>query len=133
MEDKAAGKKWLIIDDFRTSGCELVARTATEGKRMLQENADEIECLCIDHDLGEKETGYDVIVWAEANGFLPGQVQIVSMNPVGAKRIASILEKAGFVLQGNIYYRKESELDRKLPSWCEHDKDFIPQDCKEGS
>lgn len=88
---------WLIIDDVRDLGCDVIARTAAAGKRMLASGPWDV--LCIDHDLGDvgAETGYDVIKWAIDNGIpLPSRIQIVSANPTGCENIAFLLKAAGY-------------------------------------
>ncbi len=90
---------YLIIDDDRSLGCDIIARTPQAGKDILynmvhrfNSNGEPlIECLCIDHDLGFEETGYDVIKFGIENHCLPDKIQIVSMNPVGKQNIANIL------------------------------------------
>lgn len=52
--------------------------------------------LYIDHDLGEINTGYDLVVWALQNGLCPKQVFIVSANPVGRDNIARALVSEGY-------------------------------------
>ena len=60
---------WLLIDDSRDLNCEVIAKTAAAGKKLLAVKG--WECLCIDHDLGGSETGYDVIQWALLRGYVP--------------------------------------------------------------
>lgn len=83
---------WLLIDDVRNLNCDLTARTAAEGKQMLQEYAGQLECVCLDHDLGETETGYDVACWALERNLMPSHVQLVTSNPVGRKNISDALK-----------------------------------------
>ena len=98
---------WLIIDDERTLGCKVIARTAEAGKVILSRCYRDITCLCIDHDLGEGETGYDVIKWAIQNECCPDQVQIVSQNPVGAENIRNVLKDNGYASLDRInWFRK---------------------------
>lgn len=82
---------WLLIDDIRDLNCDVTARTYADGIVALKEYGQKIECLCIDHDLGEEKTGYDVIMWAIEHRLLPKKVQIVSVNPVGRENIARAL------------------------------------------
>lgn len=87
----------LLIDDMRSSkGFDITARTATVGKQILLKLAGSIGELHIDHDLGCKENGCDIVRWALEIGCLPDAVTIVSMNPVGANNIASILLANGY-------------------------------------
>ena len=86
---------WLIIDDKRDLGCDVIARTPEAGKELLYRL--DWECLCLDHDLGAKLDGYDLIKWAIAVKCVPPKVQIVSSNPPGRKNIAAALEGIGYV------------------------------------
>lgn len=96
---------WLMIDDMRNLGCELEARTAGDGMRMLEEHVGQIECLCLDHDLGEnQENGYQIITWALERDLVPPHVQIVSSNPVGRKNIAAALEAAGYATKDGVNF-----------------------------
>lgn len=95
----------LIIDDERTLGCDLIARTPEAGKKVLRYMWQKIDMLCIDHDLGFGENGCDVIKWAIENECLPTKVQIVTMNPVGRKNIADVLvHDAWYTHVGNQIY-----------------------------
>lgn len=100
----------LLIDDIRSVGQDIVARTPDEGKAMLQEYP--VTHLYIDHDLGldangnEYDNGYKVVCWAIENGYLPPYVQIVSSNPVGRKKIEAALANEGYV-RNRGYWEKE--------------------------
>ena len=87
---------WLLIDDKRDLNTELIARNFKVGIRLLAYFKGDIEALCIDHDLGEEKTGYDLIKWAISNNVLPNHVQIVSDNPVGVKNIGDALRSEGY-------------------------------------
>ena len=66
---------WLLIDDQRDLNCQIIARTAEAGRIVLQVLCNQIETVCLDHDLGEKDTGYDICKWALESGcmhVLPG-------------------------------------------------------------
>lgn len=102
----------LLIDDIRSVGEDLVARTPEEGKRALL--GCPVTHLYIDHDLGldahgnEYDNGYKVICWAIERGCLPRYVQIVSSNPVGRKNIEAALRQEGYV-RGRGYWEKSDE------------------------
>jgi hypothetical protein len=91
----------LLIDDLRSVGEDMVARTPEDGKAMLSEFP--VTHLYIDHDLGldpegnEYENGYKVVCWAIENDCLPQYVQIVSSNPVGRQNIEAALQNAGYI------------------------------------
>lgn len=99
---------WLIVDDMRELGCNIIARTPEAGMHVLCAMSDVIECLCIDHDFGERseKDGTDVIKFAIENNCLPDRVQIVSQNPVGVDRIRNLLIDEGYVSRDRINYFK---------------------------
>lgn len=86
---------WLLIDDERNLGCDVIARTY-EGAKGVMEKC-KFEGLCLDHDLGSGETGYDVLVWALEHGYVPAIVELVTSNPAGRDRMGAALENAGWV------------------------------------
>ena len=82
----------LLIDDVKEGGwADIIARNGRAGKVVLEQLSGFISCLHIDHDLGKGISGYEVVEWALANGYLPSKVQIVSFNPKGRENIKSIL------------------------------------------
>lgn len=95
---------WLIVDDMRELGCDIIARTPESGMRVLHVMSGVIECLCIDHDFGRPKNGTDVIKFAIRSNCLPNRVQIVSQNPVGADTIRNLLVDAGYVSSDKINY-----------------------------
>jgi hypothetical protein len=97
---------WLLIDDVRDLNVDIIARNAIVGKRCLVHFVGEIEHLCIDHDLGDGESGHDLIKWAVQTGALPPHVQIVSSNPVGRMNITKVLEDDGYTSKDHINYYK---------------------------
>ena len=88
---------WLLIDDIRDLQCEVIARTPEAGMKLLALGG--WECVCFDHDLGQDSTGYDVLVWAIENDYLPNMVQLVTSNPVGRDNMDAALVDAGFTRQ----------------------------------
>lgn len=90
---------WLLIDDVRDLKCDVIARTAEAGKKLLAVGG--WECVCFDHDLGEKETGYDVLCWALENNLLPSKVQLVTSNPVGRENMRRALECGRYIAEAN--------------------------------
>lgn len=85
---------WLLIDDERNLNTDAVARTAAAGRKLLALGG--WDCVCFDHDLGEEESGYDVLKWALDYGFLPAKVQLVTSNPVGRQNMRAALEAYGY-------------------------------------
>ena len=98
----------LLIDDVK-EGCwaDIVARNARAGKAILEELSGCISYLYIDHDLGGETSGYDVVRWALARGYLPNKVQVVSLNPPGRKAIKNILLDNDYKERDNSWFVKE--------------------------
>lgn len=95
---------WLLIDDIRDLKVDVIARTAEAGRKMLA--AGEWECVVLDHDLGEKDTGYDVLMWALERQVLPDKVQLVTSNPVGRRNMRAALEYAGYLTVNGMDFLK---------------------------
>jgi len=85
---------WLLIDDIRTFGVDMIARNAEAGRIALCNIT--WDGVIMDHDLGCKETGYDVLKWALEHRCLPERVQLCTMNPVGRVGMANLLRSAGY-------------------------------------
>lgn len=101
-------KVWAIIDDIRELNCELIAKNARDGIKMVMENFDRIECLCLDHDLGEAMNGYDVLCHLMYRNLVPNNVQLVTANPVGQVNMARVLEHYGYETKdGRNFYKVE--------------------------
>lgn len=94
---------WVIVDDMRELGCDLVIRRVNIAKKVLPFLKDEIECLILDHDLGQQESGYDLAKWVIANNCMPNKVQICSSNPVGKKNIENVLKDNGYTYSGRFW------------------------------
>jgi len=86
---------------------DIIARTAVAGKAILEELSGCINCLGIDHDLGGEISGCDIVKWAIARGYLPREVEIVTMNPVGRKAIQNVLLDAGYKQKDSSNFVKE--------------------------
>jgi len=87
---------WLLIDDTRDLGCSVIARNAEAAKIILEGCGRSFEGTCIDHDLGDGESGYDVLKWGLHAGNLPNHVQIVSQNPIGVQNMGAVLKEYGY-------------------------------------
>ena len=94
---------WLLIDDERNLGTDAVARTPSAARKLLALGG--WDCVCFDHDLGEKESGYDILVWGLEFGFIPDRVQLVTANPVGRKNMSDALEYNGYVTSDGVNFR----------------------------
>lgn len=98
---------WLLIDDIRDLNCDVIARTPEAGKICLAQRCWEV--VCFDHDLGTRESGYDVLVWAIDHGHLPSKVQLVTANPVGQSNMKAALEGAGYFTRDGRNFELKSE------------------------
>ena len=89
----------LLIDDLKNLPADRVARNYADGIAALQEERWDV--LLLDHDLGDfsgpegrELDGCSVMYWLEANQqHLPGEIIIVSRNPVGRDRITSVIRR----------------------------------------
>jgi hypothetical protein len=87
-----------LIDDMRNIEADRVARTQADGIKAL-ETEGPWDVLYLDHDLGFTDdgaemTGYNVMCWLEVNPqFKPGRIEIVSSNPVGRRRMQTVIDK----------------------------------------
>lgn len=97
---------WLLIDDMRDLGTDAIARNAQAGIAML--TAHKWECVCFDHDLGEQESGYDVMKWMLGNAIFPPRIQLVTSNPVGRKNMAFLLDQYNYESKDNANFYLKS-------------------------
>lgn len=96
---------WLLIDDLRNLNVDVIARTPRAGKAMLAFGG--WKCLCLDHDLGADESGYDILVWGLKYKFIPDKVQLVTSNPVGRERMRNALISADFYTKDGINFKRK--------------------------
>lgn len=97
----------LFLDDTRNvpDGYTLV-RTYKEMINILTNtNPNEIEEISLDHDLGSKESGYDVCKWMVENNYWPKIISVHSANIVGVGNMLQLL---------NRYKPSTTILDRKM-------------------
>ena len=95
---------FVVIDDTRDCGGDIIVRTPQAGKLILEKLRGQITVLFIDFDLGSDETGADVLKWALQNDCLPRDVQPISMNPVGRKELECVLIDVGYQKQIDGHY-----------------------------
>lgn len=110
----------LFLDDDPTRhariqpfiGDYVAAFTATQAIASLTSGP--FDCVFLDHDLGgeqivdshgQKETGYTVARWIAENGPTIGLVVVHSLNPDGAKNIATVLMGRGYSVVVEPFYR----------------------------
>lgn len=93
--------RFLLIDDLRKWDDILsiqpedeyqIARSYKEGIEYLK--ASRWDILYLDHDLGCKKTGYDILCWLEEHPEkLPLDISFVTSNPVGRERMQQVKER----------------------------------------
>lgn len=83
---------FLYVDDIRNpiSNSWNVARSYREAITLITNN--EIKFLSLDHDLGEKKTGYDIAKFIVEHGIKIRQINIHSANPVGRDNIKQLIK-----------------------------------------
>lgn len=86
----------LLVDDVRNLFTDIVSRNYKSAVTVLSGIGYTIDTLYIDHDLGEVKTGYDVLEYGIKSGTLPDKIVLVSMNPVGVKRMKELLMDNGY-------------------------------------
>jgi len=86
----------LLVDDQKDLNTDVICRNIDSAMSILWFAQGFITELYIDHNMGERLSGYDLIVWAIERELIPDFVQIVTENPVGRKSIAIALRRAGF-------------------------------------
>lgn len=102
--------KSLLIDDLRDIKADVIARTFEQGIEALK-NSGPFDILYLDHDLGEIDghgsevprdvdgelylpNGYGIMCFLEANPeLLPKDIMLVTSNPVGRKRMKTVIDK----------------------------------------
>ena len=99
---------FLLIDDLRNTPSDFIARTPSAGKEALRRLKPLLTHVIFDHDLGGEESGYDVMVWALDNGFMPDNVQLVTSNPVGRDNMIAALLSSGYKAKNKVEYYKET-------------------------
>lgn len=87
---------WLLVDDTRDLNCDVIARTPEAARSILTFMGFKLTCVVLDHDLGTKETGLDVLRYGIESETLPNRVQLCTSNPVGRQNMAAELKAAGY-------------------------------------
>lgn len=85
----------VFLDDCRNPPDNFIlAKNASECRVLIQNN--DINILSIDHDLGETETGYDLVKWLVEQGLYepeiyPRVIYLHTANPVGRHNMYQLL------------------------------------------
>jgi hypothetical protein len=107
----------IYLDDVRNCGfstleCQWrVVRTFKEVISLLETG--EVTELDLDHDLGTRKTGYDVLLWIERKvvkeGFVPPKMFVHTANPAAEKKMS----KAIVAIQEMVRNRERSKLEKQ--------------------
>ena len=102
------GKVYIYVDDMRDYSCInnelaygrciILAKTYKEAIKALQfyiEHETKI-IIDLDHDLGCKQTGYDIAKWIINSGYQNIRFHVHSANPVGRRNIVELLTHYGY-------------------------------------
>jgi len=103
---------WVIVDDERELDCDVIIRSPYAAVRTIEALKGQIECLVMDHDLGDDDiNGYEILGMLDIKDLLPDHVQICTANPAGRKNMYGVLNGAGFKMQneGDFFREKKSE------------------------
>ena len=86
---------WLLIDDVRNiAKADVIARTAAAGYRLL--NDMKWDGVMMDHQLGGRVTGAEILEMSLLKKIVPPKVQIVTSDMDGLKRMQNMLLKYGY-------------------------------------
>lgn len=86
----------LYLDDERKPNPGWIhVKTVEEAKKILIDPTLRVVCWTLDHDLGEGQSGYDLLCWLEENPqYWPLKVPAVhSANPVGRQRMLVVIKR----------------------------------------
>jgi hypothetical protein len=86
----------VYLDDVRPAPSGWILTTTVEETIKLLSTSKVVE-LSLDHDLGIKHTGYDVLLWIETKisidpNFKPPIIHLHTQNPVGKKRMEAAIK-----------------------------------------
>lgn len=91
----------LLIDDIRDIHCDVTARNVEVAKAVLLSGLS-FDVVYLDHDLGCRETGLDILRWMFAVDVRPKHVVLVTMNPVGRRNMESELTANDYKRVGGV-------------------------------
>lgn len=92
-------KKYLLwIDDIRHIPNNYINEYNTVIARSYNEAIKELhrfryDIICLDHDLGEEKTGYDVCKYIVENDIYCSEFRIHTSNPVGRQNMTQLLSR----------------------------------------
>ena len=93
IESQQTVNIWL--DDIRPAPSGYIwCKSVKEAQNILLSKI--VENMSLDHDLGTKQNGYDLVKWMAANNKWPKNKPIVhSRNPVGQTNMESVIDRYG--------------------------------------
>jgi hypothetical protein len=89
--------RYIWVDDIRTPTIPEATWCRTYASAIEAiEKANDTLILCLDHDLGEEKTGYDICKYLVENSIPVSLIQIHSANPVGRANMNQLLTHYGY-------------------------------------
>lgn len=104
----------VLIDDIRNIDgvkFDIIARTFPAGMLVMESGA--VTELYLDHDLGTDNggTGYDILQICKTKKLLPETIRLITMNPVGMKRMRDLLKDCNYTSgDGYLFIKRRVEL-----------------------
>lgn len=99
LDKRKEPKKYLLwIDDLRPIPNHYIDNYHIVTARSYNEAVHELHrfrynIICLDHDLGEEKTGYDVCKYIIENNIPCDEYRIHTSNPVGRKNMTDLLSR----------------------------------------
>lgn len=89
---------YIWVDDIRKPTIEeaVWCRNYESAIEEIKKIKEEPVLLCLDHDLGEEKTGYDIAKYIIENNIPISLIQIHSANPVGRANMNQLLTHYGY-------------------------------------
>lgn len=95
----------LLIDDVKNLNADIIARNYKSGVLALLYLP--VTHLYIDHDLGEENSGYDILKFFKVHYHrLPNFIQLVSSNPVGKENMKNLLISMEYITKDGYNFYK---------------------------
>ncbi len=104
----------VLIDDVRTiEGVkfDIIARTFAAGMLVMESRA--VSTLYLDHDLGTENggTGYDILQICKSKKYLPENIHLITMNPVGLKNMQNLLRENNYASPNGLFFYKRKQFE----------------------
>ena len=108
----------VMVDDCRDSTNNIIIRRGDVAIELLPVIHERffIDSLSMDHDLGDKITGYDVLKEVvEIKRVFPKEIYLITSNPVGRENMGRLLEANGYLKKNpSAFIKKEKKWMKEL-------------------